>query len=190
VGVNGKKKGNSWEREVAKIFTEAFGEDFRRVPMSGAFSGGINIHRVKGLRQDVVEGLTGDIISPKWFPYTVEAKNYADEPKFHQVIAGESKMLKKWIKQSKEELAATSKKSFLIIFKINRKGQFILMPKEEIPESVRLSENTLTLKDDSYKYYCIITLEAFLRHKDFVLEYKNGTQEETKENATEGDSNE
>lgn len=178
---NSKSKGNSYERRIANLFADEFDDTFRRVPMSGAFTGGINIHRVQGLREDVKEGLTGDIISPKWFPASVEVKAYADEPKFHHVLQGKSKKLDEWIEQCCTELATTKKDFFLLIFKINRKGEFVLFSSDGVLDEITKTENFMTYTINNYKY-SVITLESFLKYKNIILNFKHGTKEE---NATD-----
>ena len=78
MGGASKEKGNAWELEVAKFLEENFEGKFSRVPRSGAMFGGENAENAEGERQDVVEILSGDIITPKDFPFTIEAKHYDD----------------------------------------------------------------------------------------------------------------
>lgn len=66
--VDGKKKGNKYEREIAKILQSFwFDSDeelqFHRIPSSG------------GLRWKKKEGIFGDLIGPDDFPFIVECKN-------------------------------------------------------------------------------------------------------------------
>ena len=78
MGASSKDKGNAWELEVAKFLEENFEGKFSRVPRSGAMFGGENAENAEGERSDVVEILSGDIITPKEFPFTIEAKHYDD----------------------------------------------------------------------------------------------------------------
>jgi hypothetical protein len=171
MGVNGKKKGNAYERSIANLFSEEFDDNFKRVPMSGAFTGGVNIYRVQGLREDVKEGMTGDIICPKWWPATVECKHYGDEPKFHQVLEGKSKKMDEWLQQCRQEWETTTKDFYLLIFKINRKGEYVTVPYEFIPEEIIENENFMIYRQENYKY-CIVTMGVFLKYKDFIAKYK------------------
>ena len=61
-----KTKGNAAEREVAKILSAWFGEDFKRVPNSGA------------LRWGGVSWVYGDLLPPESFPGIIESKHYAE----------------------------------------------------------------------------------------------------------------
>lgn len=115
--VNGKKKGNRFELEVAKDLSSRFKDTFRRVPQSGAIVGGLNKIYNEGLRTDAQEIFAGDIISPQWFPFCIEAKNYANTPKMVNLLSIGDKDLDKWIKQSKMS-AQTANKDWILIFKI------------------------------------------------------------------------
>ena len=125
MAVNSKKKGNSFELAISKILSEHFNEKFTRVPQSGAITGGANRARTEDLREDAKEILSGDLITPKGHPISYEIKAYADEPKFHQVLLGESKKLDEWIEQSDADAKFSGNKAPVIIFKINRKGTFV-----------------------------------------------------------------
>ena len=96
MGASSKDKGNAWELEVAKFLEENFEGKFSRVPRSGAMFGGENAENADGERSDVVEILSGDIITPKNFPFTIEAKHY-DDFKFSHLLQGENKLLDGWL---------------------------------------------------------------------------------------------
>lgn len=167
MAVNGKQKGNSWERDIANMFSEEFEDTFRRVPNSGAIVGGLNRKLIKeGLRQDAVEILAGDIIVPKDFPFSLECKSYQDF-EFHRVVQGSCKTLDGWIEQAESD-ANVSKKDFLLIMKFNRKGSFVC----SLPHSLQSHlENYMWYKGK----YLIYTLEEFLKHKydiEVVKEWK------------------
>jgi hypothetical protein len=118
--INSKKKGNRWENQVCKILGSAFDDVFRRVPMSGGFVGGKNKFRNYFVNEDAQSQLTGDLITPSWFPFIVECKNYNDSPKVHNLLSIGDKDLDQWIKQAKDE-AKTAKKEWLIIFNMTSK---------------------------------------------------------------------
>ena len=104
MGASSKDKGNAWELEVAKFLEENFeGKIFSRVPRSGAMFGGENAENAEGERADVVEILSGDIITPKDFPFTIEAKHY-DDFKFSHLLHGENKLLDGWLESGKSPI--------------------------------------------------------------------------------------
>jgi len=118
--INSKKKGNRWELQVCKTLGSAFDDEFRRVPMSGSFTGGKNKLKNFYVNSDAQTNLTGDIITPSWFNFIIECKNYADSPKIHNLLSIGDKNLDDWVKQAKDE-GRSSKRDWLIIFNMTSK---------------------------------------------------------------------
>lgn len=123
MAVNGKQKGNSYERQVASFLSDLYGENFMRVPNSGAYVGGSNAIRKQMMSEAQIRSFKSDIIPGESFPrMNVEAKSYADFP-FHQLFTGKVKILDTWIAQA---LTAEDEGDFTILtMKFNRKGQFV-----------------------------------------------------------------
>ena len=156
--VNSKKKGNRWELQLTKILGEIFGDEFRRVPMSGAFCGGINRFRNQSVNQDAKNALTGDLIVPTWFPFSVEAKNYEDSPKMHNLLSIGDKDLDKWIEQAKEE-SKMSKRDWIVIFNITSKRRsFVAVDYKKFLEVTKSSLSSSIV----YKDTIIFDMEDFL----------------------------
>lgn len=165
--VNGKRKGNTYERDVAKDLSKRFKDTFRRVPQSGAYMGGVNQIVNEGLREDAKEILAGDIIAPKWFPFVIECKNYADTPKLHNLYSRGDKDLDEWLVQAYKESKVT-KKPWIIQFKITsiRGKEFICLDfnlfnkkVNELPESYMIYKGSIILDKnifykDFFKFYC------------------------------------
>ena len=59
----GKAKGNAWENAVCKVFNSVFNLSFKRVPTSGAMTGGMNSAILELLSESQKLLLRGDIIS-------------------------------------------------------------------------------------------------------------------------------
>jgi len=118
-----KAKGNSWERKVADHLTALYGEKFLRVPGSGAYIGGMNVHRKETLHEAQVRSFKGDIVPGESFPrLNAECKSYKDFP-FHQLFQGSCKILDEWISQCMD---VADEGDFNIIFmKFNRKGMYV-----------------------------------------------------------------
>ncbi len=160
--VNGKRKGNAYERDVANYLSKLFKDTFRRVPQSGAYMGGVNRVLNSGLRDDAKEILAGDIIAPKWFPFVIECKNYADTPKLQNLFSRGDKDLDDWLVQAYGESKVTHK-PWMIQFKITslRGKEFIVVDYnlfkknvENLPESFMIYKDTIILdKDLFYKCY-------------------------------------
>jgi len=96
--INSKDKGNRVELELAKILTERFGQEFKRVPMSGAWG---TRNREFQVREDAMQILSGDIMCPENFKFSVESKGRIDF-NFWDMLNAETKNLDidEWIFQA------------------------------------------------------------------------------------------
>jgi hypothetical protein len=122
---NSKNKGKAFERVVAKHLQSVFDLSFLRVPNSGAFCGGANSFRVQTISSDQHLLVDGDIIVPKQLsPFSFECKSYKDISWSEILYKGGNSHIDKWIVQA----AQTKKPFWFIIFKINRQGEFVVMP--------------------------------------------------------------
>lgn len=122
-----KNKGNGAERELCKYFSDIFGGSFTRVPNSGAFTGGRNAFRRKGLSETQNRINRGDIIPPDHMPkFVIESKFYADF-RFHQLLQpGPTPQLDAWIAQCMD--AIDEGDLWFVCYKINSRGWFICVP--------------------------------------------------------------
>ena len=123
-GSAAKRKGSSFERDIAKLLSEKTGESFIRAPGSGAYVGGANAHRKEFLHEGQIRTFKGDVVpGPSCAHWNIECKSYADFP-FHTLVAGKNvPILDKWIDQM---LDVEDDDDFNILFmKFNRKGTFI-----------------------------------------------------------------
>lgn len=122
MGVNGKQKGNSFERKIANAFAARFAEhtgipqSFRRNPDSGSFFGGTNISRAE--THDTDWAVYGDLICPKAFNFSIECKHYKAAPKLNGILTQKITEWDKWIEQAKQD-AKASEKDVLIIIRYN-----------------------------------------------------------------------
>lgn len=118
-----KNKGSGFEREIAKLLSETYGESFIRAPGSGAYVGGKNQSRTQILHEGQIRSFKGDIVPGQSFPkMNVECKFYADFP-FHLLLSGESKIIDAWLEQLLEVAAVDDLN--LLFMKFNRKGRYI-----------------------------------------------------------------
>ena len=160
-----KKKGSSFEREIANFLTEIYQESFIRAPGSGAYVGGKNQSRKEFLHEGQVRSFKGDIVPGQSFPrFNAECKSYSDFP-FHLVLSGDCKVLNTWIEQM---LAVAEPNDMNILFmKFNRKGKFV---------AVQCGPTWVT---DNFMYYSskfgdwlLIEFEDFFKHnKDLLKKY-------------------
>lgn len=159
MSINSKNKGNVWERALCKILKERFpGRDFSRVPTSGAFFGKSNKEKRSLAEDNVKEVLSGDIICPSDFRFSVECKSYADISFWD--LFNESSDLHSWMRQCTEDAEFTNKVPLLVV-KINNHKPFV--------------GTTLLLPDlvFTHKHFNFYTLEEFLRFDDTVFFEEN-----------------
>lgn len=143
--INAKAKGNRVELEFAKLFTKRFDKKFTRVPMSGGFS---TFHKGTGVKETAMQDLSGDIIAPEGFKFSIEIKSRM-EFNFWDLLNNNNNEIDDWIRQIEEE-SEISKKSPLLVVKINHRKPFVLFRKE-------LLEGKLIYKD-----YTIMRFDYFL----------------------------
>jgi hypothetical protein len=136
--VNGKAKGNTFERKIANFLSERFKEHvgiekpFSRNSNSGAYFGGKNQIRVAQFLEEHQN--FGDIIAPDNFKYVVEAKSYKTPFSINAIITQKSKQLDVWIEQSEQDAENASRESLLVI-KYNNTTPFVMI-KEELFNAV------------------------------------------------------
>jgi hypothetical protein len=119
MSINGKKKGNRGELEFVHLLDERFGKGrFKRVPNSGAITGGLNREKVKNLDEAAIETLSGDIICPTKFKFSIEHKFYKDSNFFD--LFNEKSNLQSWFSQAEGD-ANFSKKEPMLVVKYNGK---------------------------------------------------------------------
>ncbi len=131
-GSAAKRKGSSFERDIANKLSELTDESFIRAPGSGAYVGGANAHRKEFLHEGQIRTFKGDIIpGPSYVHWNVECKSYADFA-FHTLVAGKKvTMLDTWIDQM---LDVEDDGDFNILFmKFNRKGTYMCFETNERP---------------------------------------------------------
>lgn len=163
-----KNKGKSWEREIAKHFTSIYGVNFQRVPNSGAFVGGLNASRIINLTPEQLLLASGDIILPRFLSHiTLEGKFYKDFS--FETLLTNNPQLDGWIEQS-----SVGGKIPFVLFKINRKGGFVVFPakiKEKLKADGCHLNYWVTKKDSpAAGCYVIVKMEGFFeRNKDSIV---------------------
>lgn len=160
---NSKQKGNRFELAVAKDFSERFNDKFTRVPQSGAIVGGLNRIKMNTLREDAQEILAGDIICPRWFPFSVELKNYAPEnaPNMYTLLENDSALLDEWISQARQD-AHFAHKEWFLMFNITRRSCFVCVDYKKFVEHCVKSFDDMPKKFIMYKNSIIIDREIFI----------------------------
>lgn len=162
--IQSKAKGNRVELELAKILTERFGQDFTRVPMSGGWG---TRNRDSGIREDAVNLLSGDIMCPEKFKFSVESKGRIDF-NFWDMLNNDTKHLEidDWIAQSENDAKAVGKEP-LVYVKVNRRKPFVLFPYEMLGTLLFDKEGTEKIgKILLYGKYIIMRFDYFLELPD------------------------
>jgi hypothetical protein len=120
--VNGKNKGNSFERAVSLTLSERFKtvtrieKSFRRNPDSGSYWGATNQKRIE--THDTDHANFGDLLCPKNFKFSVECKAYKSGPSFASIVKGKVTQWDEWISQATQD-AKNAKLAVLLIIKYN-----------------------------------------------------------------------
>lgn len=150
MAINGKKKGNRIELQLAKELSKRFNEEFKRVPQSGAW-GTVNAN--SNVREDAQQVLTGDIMCPANFKFSIESKGRIDFNFWDLLNNDTINEIDEWIIQAENDAKRVNKEP-LIYVKINNKKPFVLFKKY-------LKETNLNYKD-----YSLLRFDYFLNLKD------------------------
>lgn len=158
-----KIKGSNFEREIAAKLSSVFGGSFIRSNLSGAYTGGSNAFRKSTLSVTQQRNCRGDITPPDHFPrMVIEAKNYKEFP-FHQLMQNCSQ-LNKWIEQT--EISANDNDVWFLIFKINRKGTYVVFRNDtELFNKLNIGNHT------KYNDMVICDFESFfITNKEIITQ--------------------
>lgn len=153
--VNGKQKGNAFERKISNAFSARFSEytgletSFRRNADSGSFFGGSNQKRIE--THDLDTANFGDIITPKNFKFSIECKNYKTPPSFKSIVKQEVTQWNDWLNQALQD-ATNSSKEVLIVVKYNNVEEAVFVKEFPLVNSVILK----------YKEYSLVKLSDLL----------------------------
>jgi len=112
-GINSKQKGNSFERIIAKVFSERFNRSFARTVSSGAYTGGKNVKNAEVLSEEQLLIFASDIRCPKDFAFSIECKSYKALD-FYDLF-NESSNLFSWYEQSERDAKLLNKEPLLIV---------------------------------------------------------------------------
>lgn len=118
--VNSRRKGNAFEREIAKLLNTRFDTtDFCRSPGSGAFA---TTHELPQYMK-----VHGDLITPENFKFILECKSGYDVT-FDDIFKPKSDLYK-FIEQAKRD-AAKADKGWMVIYKKTRHKPFVITDKK------------------------------------------------------------
>jgi hypothetical protein len=156
--VNGKSKGNTFERKIANLFSERFKEKtglekaFIRNSDSGSYFGGKNQRRAT--THDLEKATFGDIVCPSTFNFSVECKHYKTAPSFKSIVEGKVAQWDTWISQAEQD-AKNSCKNLMLVVKYNNVDEFVI---------IRPCDSLKPIMH--YKNYDILPLDILLGQPD------------------------
>lgn len=159
VVINCKRKGNSFERTVAKILSERFNLVFARTVSSGAYTGGQNVKNADALTEEQKLIYTGDIRCPVNFVFTVECKNYKSLD-FYDLF-NTSSVIYSWYRQSESDSKLLNKKPLLIVKTNNHKPIAFVDVKYLLEKKVDTSKVVFT-----HKGKAVFWLDDLLKFSD------------------------
>lgn len=165
-----KAKGNGFERECAKILSDAFGEHFNRnISGSGGYIGGSNVFRKKILAESQIWNNKGDIICPDSFKgkFVIECKFYKEFSFHHFLINKSIPLLDKWIEQQFDIIDDDD--FWVVIFKINRCGSYIVI-KEDLCPFIDNRMGNYSIYYYKNEKYIVTDFEPFVKlYKDEII---------------------
>lgn len=123
-----KAKGSRFEYAIRDMLNRMYdSKEFARTPGSGSIMGRSNFAKREGMSDAAKDTLSADLICPSWFPYSIEAKNYADKPTYPTIIHSYDATLDGWLGEALFD-AKNFGKIPLLFFNTTRKGSFIAVP--------------------------------------------------------------
>lgn len=126
MGVNGRKKGQTAERKLAKLFSTWWGSDFARTPLSGGFA-------TAKFREDW--NACGDLVTPdKTFPFCVESKK-VEGWTLEQMLTSQKTHIHKWWEQTVQE--TPEGKIPLLVFTKNHAPLYAMMRYTDLHVAVK-----------------------------------------------------
>ena len=160
-GSASKNKGSKFEREVAELLNKTYDtQAFRRTTGSGAIFGRSNHVRAEGVEESTVLALSSDIVCPSWFHYSIEVKHYKDKPNLATIIKSNDSILDGFLKEVELDTINAGRVPMLL-FKINRQGIHIAVPKK------------LFVSEISHLSHCLIYNDYVIFGSDFLPEMKD-----------------
>jgi hypothetical protein len=169
--VNGKSKGSSFERVVAKaLSTHLTPLTFIRSPGSGARTGGKNMAKFGMMfGEDAMKIFTADVVPTNErdtnlnFRWSIECKSYKTQDNFTSLFSGTAKIFS-WFNESIIDAKKINKKPMLI-FKWNQTSTFVAISQKDL--SILYSTSIFEGRLLNIENLTIFNLNDLLPHKNF-----------------------
>lgn len=144
--VNGRQKGSTAERKLAKLFQGWWGSSFARTPMSGGFA-------TAKFRDDW--NAAGDLVTPdRTFPFCVESKK-VEKWTLEQLLTSDKTHIHKWWAQTLDE--TPSGKIPLLVFTKNHAPLYAMMFTEQMHSELK---NAIACRFDTVVNTCEVSIFA------------------------------
>lgn len=152
-----KNKGNLLERDVRDLLNKAYNcKEFARTPGSGAIMGLSNAKKNAGLEQITQQTLGSDIICPSWFNWSIECKNYANDPNYSKILKEDDRVLNGWLGEALHD-AIVLNLSPMLVFRTARKGTHVAIPSYfQLPSEINYCLH--------YNGFWIMGVDAFIEN--------------------------
>lgn len=158
IGARNKRIAYVQEKRVADRLSERLGGEFYPTPRSG------------GLRWKEREDTIGDVVTPKWFPFTIECK-HSKEVCFLRLFdtrgPNTSKDFISWWGEACENALRSGKTPMLVVGKSHRKD-LVVVPQDSIPTFALLEFSikahiTLDITQrDTWEYVTILYMDDLI----------------------------
>lgn len=144
--LNSRKKGNTFELKIAKLFNEKFNtKEFCRSPGSGAFA---TTHSLPDYLK-----IYGDLIAPEKFKFIIECKKGYSKESFDSLLNPNS-LINSFIEQAERD-AKKAKKSTLLLISQNRRP-IISIVQRNITKQIILTNNYILTPEYLITYFDIL----------------------------------
>lgn len=156
-----KAKGSRFEYAIRDMLNRMYdSKEFARTPGSGSIMGRSNFAKREGMSDAAKDTLSADLICPSWFPYSIEAKNYADKPTYSTIIHSYDTTLDGWLGEALFD-AKNFNKIPLLFFNTTRKGSFVAIP-EIVAKHLKMGNHLV------YREYRIISMTQFEANSEIL----------------------
>lgn len=163
--VNSKKKGASFEGQIAKKLSEALAPlNFMRTAGSGARVGGVNVKFLERYAADIANIFIGDVCCINEEDnlksrFSIECKFYKDVETLEQLFF--SSKIPGWLEESRVD-AQKTQRDHILIFKFNRTSTYAAIPENyTLPPTVTKCLNIHQLN--------IVLFDELIAHPDFWI---------------------
>jgi hypothetical protein len=128
MAINSKKKGNAGEKYVVELLKKWWDDEhFIRNFLGGSGAAGTQLAGRNDVSSSLLEAMTGDIICPEGFPFSIESKFYETIDLYEVMRNPEKATVVEFWRQCKND-ADRIKKIPLVIMRENRKQAYCMFP--------------------------------------------------------------